>query len=549
MPGNPLPLKFDVAQLVQNIREQSAQRGEGSTSPGVPDSGEQSGQSILSQLTGNLRSISNELDALELQSRVGEPTPPGPPPLRARFGSLLKTRLTRFLWWHGHLIRTLAALVARQNHEQVNVIEALSARVAELPQVKAIEALSVRVAELQQYVSRLEFAKSNRSELVSLSSDYDSILAAKPDRSELSDLAAKLKALETERVKELPALIERVEQLSGSVGQIEELSVSVERLKAIGTSKAEQQDVQALAARIKELSDVSEQLKTDGAAKAEQLDLKAVDEKVLMAAQQITALRRDLQDFHRRLGVFLEQAKLRMPEPFSAEQLKEMAVKGRDFGDSLYLAFEDHFRGSFDAVRDGLKVYLPYVREAVQRTEGAPVLDVACGRGEWLDLLREERIQACGVDLNGAAIELCRQRGLEAAQEDAFAYLRKQQKNGFSAVTSFHFIEHLDYRSWITLIDEALRVLKPGGIAVFETPNARNILTTSGDFYRDPTHTRPVFPETIEVIAELRGFFDSKVYCFDENRSALSLLSQRRFDTLQDYVSVSRDAAWVGIKS
>jgi SAM-dependent methyltransferase len=409
------------------------------------------------------------------------------------------------------------ALAARQNHEQVKVIEALSVQVAELQQ-RAAEPQK-RIAELQQHVSRLEFAKSNRTELDALSADYDSILAAKPDRHEVSHLAAKLKALETEGLKELPALIERVEQLSGSFGRIEQLSVSVEQLNKMG------------------------------AAKAEQGDLKAVDEKVLIAAQQITALRQDLQDFHRRLGVFLEQAKLRMPEPFTADQLKEMAVKGRDFSDSLYLAFEDHFRGSFDAVRDGLKVYLPYVREAVQRTEGAPVLDIACGRGEWLDLLREERIQACGVDLNGAAIELCQQRGLEVAQEDAFAYLRKQQKNSFSAVTSFHFIEHLDYRSWITLIDEALRILKPGGIAVFETPNARNILTTSGDFYRDPTHTRPVFPETIEVIAELRGFFDSKVYCFDENRSALSLLAQHRFDTLQDYVSVSRDAVWVGIKS
>jgi O-antigen chain-terminating methyltransferase len=150
--------------------------------------------------------------------------------------------------------------------------------------------------------------------------------------------------------------------------------------------------------------------------------------------------------------------------------------------------------------------------------------------------------------LNRVALEQCRELGLEVVEEDAIEHLRKQHKNAFSAVTCFHYVEHVGYPSLVALLDESLRILRPGGVAIFETPNARNLLVTGGDFFRDPTHRRPVFPDTLEAIAELRGFAESTAYCFDDGRAELVPLSQYRFDKLEDYLSISRDMVWIGVK-
>ncbi len=146
------------------------------------------------------------------------------------------------------------------------------------------------------------------------------------------------------------------------------------------------------------------------------------------------------------------------------------------------------------------------------------------------------------------AVELCRDLGLEVAEEDAIEHVRKQHKNAFSAVTCFHYVEHVDYRSLVALLDESLRILQPGGVAIFETPNARNLLVTGGDFFRDPTHQRPVFPDTLEAIGELRGFAESTACCFNDGRTELVPLSHYRFDKLEDYLSISRDMVWIGVK-
>jgi O-antigen chain-terminating methyltransferase len=497
-----------VAQLVQNIREQIAQRSGPSIAASAPAREESSGVFSPAQITANLQSLSEEIEAFGSRVECGEPQPESVT-LRSRLGALLKSRLTRFMWWQSYQTKSLVTLFAQQNRAQMRVVEALLLSIAD--NEARLRTSKEAVGELQKHVARLEYGKANRSESLELTAHYDSLLAVKANREELSDVAGKINILET--------------------------------------GKAEQRNLDALEERVRNLYAIEERVKECESSRVDPQQIGHLNKEVQETGHKITVLRQDLQDFHRRLSVFLEQARKRMPEPFTPKQIDDMAVKGQDLMDSLYLAFEDRFRGGFDTVREGLKVYLPYIREALQRTKGGPILDVACGRGEWLDLLRDEAIQARGVDLNGAAIELCQQQGLEVTREDAFAYLRRQPKNSLSALTSFHFIEHIDYRSWIALLDEALRTLKPGGIAIFETPNARNILTTAGDFYRDPTHNRPVFPETIEAIAELRGFFDSKVYSFNEGRSELIPLSEHRFDVLEDYVSVSRDAVWVGIKS
>jgi SAM-dependent methyltransferase len=174
--------------------------------------------------------------------------------------------------------------------------------------------------------------------------------------------------------------------------------------------------------------------------------------------------------------------------------------------DDLYLAFEDRFRGERGLVKERQAVHLPLIQECGAGTLSRPVLDVGCGRGEWLELLRDRDLVARGVDLNDTMVELCRGLGLDAVAGDAIEHLRAAPPGSLGAVTGFHIIEHLPFKVFVQLLDESLRALAPGGVVVFETPNPDNVLVGSRNFYLDPTHRNPMPNEMTVMIAEARGF-------------------------------------------
>ncbi len=182
------------------------------------------------------------------------------------------------------------------------------------------------------------------------------------------------------------------------------------------------------------------------------------------------------------------------------------AKPGKADLDALYVAFEERFRGSRDEIRERLKVYLPVLHQSEVGKEIMPLLDIGCGRGEWLELLREEGFRARGVDASGAMVDLCRQQALDVCLGDALAHLRGLPDASLGGVTGFHIIEHLPLEILIELLDETVRVLKPGGLALFETPNPENVLVGSHSFYLDPTHIRPVPPQLLEFYFEQTSF-------------------------------------------
>jgi SAM-dependent methyltransferase len=210
-----------------------------------------------------------------------------------------------------------------------------------------------------------------------------------------------------------------------------------------------------------------------------------------------------LQD--RRITILLEEARKRLPEPFSQEQLQVMAAEEKRPLEALYVSFEDHFRGTREDIKERCKVYLPLIKEAGLGTDGMPILDLGCGRGEWLELLREEGLQARGLDINPILVEECRERGLAIVEGDIIAYLRTLPDASIGGVTGFHVIEHLPFEVLINLLDETVRALKPGGLAIFETPNPQNVLMGSCNFYFDPTHRNPLPSLTMQFLAEARG--------------------------------------------
>ncbi|MBX3025555.1 methyltransferase domain-containing protein [bacterium] len=178
--------------------------------------------------------------------------------------------------------------------------------------------------------------------------------------------------------------------------------------------------------------------------------------------------------------------------------------------DALYVAFEDRFRGHPADISERLRVYLPDVRAVIASADDS-VLDLGCGRGEWLALLREAGIRGRGVDDNRLLVAHCRDAGLDVVEADAVAHLAAAAEASAAVVTAFHLIEHLPYGQLVALFDHAARVLRPGGLLIVETPNPDNMLVASSDFHLDPTHRRPLPSPLVRFLAEARGFRDVAV--------------------------------------
>ncbi len=173
--------------------------------------------------------------------------------------------------------------------------------------------------------------------------------------------------------------------------------------------------------------------------------------------------------------------------------------------DDLYAALEDAVRGPQAHVKEGCRIYLAILKGAGLGSAAMPVLDLGSGRGEWLELLQEEGLRGHGVDRNHSFVEAGRARGLPIVEADALAYLRSVPSASIGAVTGFHILEHLTYAQIVTTLDETVRVLKPGGVAIFETPDPENVWVSSHFFYIDPTHRRPLPSTTLGFLATARG--------------------------------------------
>lgn len=179
--------------------------------------------------------------------------------------------------------------------------------------------------------------------------------------------------------------------------------------------------------------------------------------------------------------------------------------------DALYLAFEDLFRGPREQIKRRQTVYLAFLEELQAGTSELPILDLGCGRGEWLELLRCHHWTASGRDQNSAMVEYCRACGLDVEQGDALACLRQLPDSSLGAITSFHMIEHIPFGALLSLLRESMRVLKPGGLLILETPDPKNLTVASYSFYLDPTHLKPVPSEMLRFFVEAVGFSDCRV--------------------------------------
>jgi O-antigen chain-terminating methyltransferase len=185
--------------------------------------------------------------------------------------------------------------------------------------------------------------------------------------------------------------------------------------------------------------------------------------------------------------------------------------------DDLYVAFENRFRGSEKEIERRLLRYVSLIRSTVLECGGRPVLDIGCGRGEWLSLLRGVGVSCHGIDSNAAMAEICRAKSLDISEGDALAFLRQSPEGAYAAVTGFHIIEHLEFPDIVSLLDAAYRVLTPGGVILFETPNPESLVVSAFTFHLDPTHKHPLPPELMRFLAQARGFDETRIIRADRD--------------------------------
>ena len=261
----------------------------------------------------------------------------------------------------------------------------------------------------------------------------------------------------------------------------------------------------------------------------------------------VSHLRTALIAQERRISVLIDETRRRFPQQLDATQLQNLIGEEQHRLDALYLSFEDDYRGTREEIKDRVRVYLPHLAEAGIGQDAA-VLDLGCGRGEWLEVLTEAGFQVRGIDRNRAMVSMCRERGLQVEETDAIQYLRSQPDASLGLITGFHILEHLPLPVLINLLDETVRTLKPGGLAIFETPNPRNVLVSTHTFYLDPTHCHPLPSMLLQFLAEARGMGEIKIidlHPYPESmRLQESTAVEKRFNTYfygpQDYAILGK---------
>ena len=181
-----------------------------------------------------------------------------------------------------------------------------------------------------------------------------------------------------------------------------------------------------------------------------------------------------------------------------------------------YFRFEELFRGDEALIASRQKEYLDFFRERDN------VVDIGCGRGEFLELLRDNGVRASGVELGTDQYLLCQEKGLDVVQQDLFVFLESLPDESLGGLFSAQVIEHLTASDQLRFISLAYQKTSPGSPVIFETINAQSVFAVMRNFFADPTHVRPVHPETLKFAMQSAKFHDVELRFSD-------LMPERKF--------------------
>lgn len=234
------------------------------------------------------------------------------------------------------------------------------------------------------------------------------------------------------------------------------------------------------------------------------------------------------------------------PEDFRAEEIGEVASQ------SIYASIENQFRGSEDFLINQQRSYVELIKALPDK---GTVIDLGCGRGEFLSLLSEAGIKAIGVDQDALSISKCEEEGLDVVNDDLLNFLSSLEDRSVRAIVLFQVLEHLSFNDLTKVLVEAYRVLMPGGMLLGETPNGANLSVGGSTFWLDHTHVRPLHPELLSHLADFYGYVNVQVelvsvpqvpWALDASMAGNSLADAVL--GLQEYVLSGRDVLLVAYR-
>ena len=264
-------------------------------------------------------------------------------------------------------------------------------------------------------------------------------------------------------------------------------------------------------------------------------------------ADEAAASRERVQQLLRELEERLTRVERRGPA--GAAAAPPVTVAAQPAGGALpdYFAFESRMRGSVEAIRERQRPYVEDFRAA------APVLDIGCGRGELLSLLRDAGVEARGIDADADMVAYARGDGLDVDQADLVEYLEGLDDASLGGIFMGQVVEHLPPGALVRSLELAARKLRPGGVLVAETINPLSPLALR-HYFADLTHAQPLVPETLQLLARQSGFADTEIRYLNQPAERLTepddpviAANVRRLNELLfaplDYALVARTAA------
>lgn len=404
-------------------------------------------------------------------------------------------------------IRTLAQRIG----SEADAVKALLPTKAEAAQVELmmsqLQALAAVSAETGVALERVRSeAQSGMARAGDLAAAVEKIAAVAATKEEVNRIESRLE----KDYAPQPRVDVSAEAVSGLTRQVSIKADAAETAAVVQSLAERVNSISSESVRRAELEETKQALENTHQARAQQREA-ATEDALAAMRRQLLDHRRNVLDQERRLNLLLEEARRRMPEPMGPDQIAALAAEADHTLDAFYVSFEDQFRGTREDIKGRVAVYLPLVQAAKAGLPDRPILDLGCGRGEWLELLKDHGLVGRGVDANRVMVAQCEELGLDVRQGDASEALKSLPSRSLGAVTGFHIVEHLPFRTLVALFDEALRVLKPGGFILFETPNPENILVGACNFYFDPTHRNPLPPEPLRFVADARGFVRTEI--------------------------------------
>ncbi|MDE5946843.1 MAG: methyltransferase domain-containing protein [Oscillospiraceae bacterium] len=204
------------------------------------------------------------------------------------------------------------------------------------------------------------------------------------------------------------------------------------------------------------------------------------------------------------------------------------------YDDIDYFDFENHFRGSIENIKKTQSFYVKYFKDKKN------VLDIGCGRGEFLSLMSDNNINAHGVDIYQPYVEYCCMKNLDATCGDGIKYLENldcsDDLNKIDGIFAGQVVEHLETHQIISLCNNAYKKLAEGGCIIIETPNPVSLSIYTNAFYIDPSHIKPVHPLTMKYYLEKAGFRNIEIIFTENSRAPYDIPELKYYSDSQDII-------------